>query len=342
MQQTVSLLTGQRVTSTLPVTASMVEAFTEFSGDRNPLHVDAEAARTLGMPRRVAHGAILLAEVSRIIGMEMPGHGALWLSSQFDFRKPVFVGDTVQLEVQVEHHSPALGVVVLAIRVVNARDETVLEGSANVKLLEGVMPLAYTPLEKQTVLVTGGTRGLGAEISRFLAERGATVIAAFRTDEEAATALKDDLTSEAASRLHTVRCDIQDEAQVDALFARLAEEGRTLDSVVHAASPAISDVPFTELSWDHFDPFLKTYVKGGLLLAQAAAKQFEGVEAGRFVLIGSEAVTSPRRGWLHYVTAKSAYVGLVRGLAAELAEAGATANLVSPASSTLPTCWETT
>jgi 3-oxoacyl-[acyl-carrier protein] reductase len=76
--------------------------------------------------------------------------------------------------------------------------------------------------------------------------------------------------------------------------------------------------------------FLATYVKGGLELVQRLMPSFQESGAGRVVFIGSEAVQSPRKHWAHYVTAKSAYLGLMRALSVELAEFGATVNLVSP------------
>ncbi len=240
------------------------------------------------------------------------------------------VGETVQVEIAVEHHSVAVDVVVLSISAFNARGDRVLAGSANVKLLEGVMPLSYAPVEEQAVVVTGGTRGLGATISRTLSSRGAKVIALYRSDDQAARSLTDELQVKSGNRFQTLRCNVQDSEDVSTLFEFLDDEQVVLDGIVHAASPELNTIPFADLSWTEVNRFLETYLKGALQIAQGCLTHFERAPAGRFILIGSEAVASPRRGWLHYVTAKSAYLGLVRSLALELAPLGATANLVSP------------
>lgn len=323
-------LKGEAVVSTLEVTEAVVAGFADFSRDRNPLHMEVGAARSLGFRRRVAHGGILIAEVSRIIGMQLPGPGALWLDSEFEFAAPVFVGDTVEVRVSVVHHSIAVGVVVLDILATNQSGTPVLKGSAKVKLLEGVMPLTYKPLVEQTVVVTGGTRGLGGATAAHLADRGAHVIALFRGDIHRAKVFQDSLDAKVEGRVQTVQCDVRDSSNVADLFDSLQGQGLTPTSIVHAASPILQDIALGELQWSDVHGFLETYVGGALNLIKHATPGFETAPGGRFVAIGSEAVTAPRKGWLHYVTAKSAFLGMVRGLAVELAPLGATANLVSP------------
>ncbi len=100
---------GQRFARTLIVGRDLVDDFAAASGDRNPIHMRRDAARAHGFPDRVAHGAILIAEVSRIIGLELPGPGALWISSEFEFIRPVYVGSEVEVEAGVRHVSPRSG-----------------------------------------------------------------------------------------------------------------------------------------------------------------------------------------------------------------------------------------
>lgn len=113
-----------------------VQAFAELSKDVNPLHLDGAVAGELGFPERVAHGMLSLSAISRLIGTELPGPGSLWVSQQFEFPNPVFIGNTVRARVTVEQVSTAVGIVVLRTEVLNVTTgATVLRGTARVRVL---------------------------------------------------------------------------------------------------------------------------------------------------------------------------------------------------------------
>ena len=84
---------GDRAEIKVDITDKLVRDFSEWSGDKNPLHVDAEYAQATRFHRRVAHGMSFGSLFSRLIGMNIPGPGALWVSQSFKFLKPVFIGD---------------------------------------------------------------------------------------------------------------------------------------------------------------------------------------------------------------------------------------------------------
>jgi len=178
------------------------------------------------------------------------------------------------------------------------------------------------------VLVTGGTRGIGATISRALLASGAEVVALYRSSEPTLTDLLPEDDPTASDRLLVRQCDVADSDSVAALFESLAD--RPVHSVVHAASPQVRDIPLEELEWDEVSPFMDTLVKGGLEIVRRCIPGFRETGTGRVVFIGSEAVHDPKAQWIHYATAKSALLGLARSLAVELASYGATANVVSP------------
>jgi 3-hydroxybutyryl-CoA dehydratase len=77
------------------VTAKMIEAFAEATGDRNPVHLDEEFARTSIFKTRVAHGMLSAGFISAVLGNMFPGVGTIYLSQSLQFRKPVFIGDRI-------------------------------------------------------------------------------------------------------------------------------------------------------------------------------------------------------------------------------------------------------
>ncbi|MFH1277868.1 MAG: SDR family oxidoreductase [Candidatus Eisenbacteria bacterium] len=323
------LETGQRYEFRETISEDLVDSFVRFSGDDNPLHTDRPTARRLGFPTRVAHGAILYSFVSRAIGTHLPGPGSLWFSADFEFNAPVHIGDSVTVRLEVEHFSPGLEIAVIGVDVENDRGETVLTGTAKVRILEEAMPRNFIPIKDQTVLVTGGTRGLGRTITASLLETGARVVATYVADKEAAkeTAAA---SRDAGTRLRTVRCDIAASSDLDGLFEAVRGFSDGLTAFVHCASPPLADISFRDLGWEACDKFLTTYVKSAIEIIQRSLPDFERSAAGRVVLIGSEAVQAPKKNWTHYIVGKAALNGLRNALSLELGEIGTSVNTISP------------
>ena len=127
---------GDTASCEVTVTEEDVDAFARLSQDDNALHMDDSVAREYGFPRRVAHGMLALSAISRLIGTQLPGHGALWLSQDVQFTTPVFVGDTFEAKVTVQQLSMGAQVVVLSTEARNlTTGGVVLRGTAKVRVL---------------------------------------------------------------------------------------------------------------------------------------------------------------------------------------------------------------
>ena len=111
----------------------LVRAFADLSGDHNPIHVDDEIAKKSRFGRRIAHGAILFSIVSKVLGMDMPGVGAVYLSQFCNFQLPVFIGDTVTLEAKIVEILPK-SVARISTVIKRQTGEIVMDGEARVKL----------------------------------------------------------------------------------------------------------------------------------------------------------------------------------------------------------------
>ncbi len=77
------------------VTEADVIIFAGISGDFNPIHVNDEFAKTQQFGKRVVHGCFSSALISAALGVKLFGPGALYISQKVDFRKPVYIGDTL-------------------------------------------------------------------------------------------------------------------------------------------------------------------------------------------------------------------------------------------------------
>jgi acyl dehydratase len=92
---------GQRATWTRTFTEDDVEAFARISGDRNPLHFDADFAAATRFGRPVVQGGLTAGLFNALVAMELPGPGSVFLHQEWDYHAPVYIGDTVTAEAEV-------------------------------------------------------------------------------------------------------------------------------------------------------------------------------------------------------------------------------------------------
>ena len=124
---------GQSIVYEQVIDDALVRAFAQVSGDLNPIHLDDEGAGRSRFGQRIAHGAILGAIISRVLGMEMPGMGTVYLGQTCTFKLPVYIGDTVRLEATIVELLPK-SVARIATVFTKQTGEVVLEGTVDVKL----------------------------------------------------------------------------------------------------------------------------------------------------------------------------------------------------------------
>jgi len=122
---------GQTASYSRTVTEREIQLFAELSGDRNPVHLDADyAAKTL-FKERIAHGMITGALISAAVACELPGPGTIYLGQQMTFQKPVKIGDTLTVRLEILEKLPKFKVRI-ATRVFNQHEELVVDGEADI------------------------------------------------------------------------------------------------------------------------------------------------------------------------------------------------------------------
>ena len=95
------LSVGREASLSKTVTEADIAAFAEISGDKNPVHLDAQYAAGTIFKERIAHGMLSAAYISAVFGMKLPGPGAIYISQTLNFKAPVKIGDTVITTVKV-------------------------------------------------------------------------------------------------------------------------------------------------------------------------------------------------------------------------------------------------
>ena len=125
-----TIAVGQTASRTLTVTADHVAKFAEISGDYNPLHFDEAFAAGTKFGRLVAQGGLTTGLLHALVAMDLPGPGTVFLSQEWKFTAPVFIGDTITARAEVLSVHESKPVTQLGMTVSRADGETVLEGSA--------------------------------------------------------------------------------------------------------------------------------------------------------------------------------------------------------------------
>jgi 3-hydroxybutyryl-CoA dehydratase len=92
---------GQAVESRKTISESDVYLFAGVTGDFNPLHVDEEFAKGTLFGARVAHGPLTFSLCAGLLGTELPGLGTIAISNQVSYQRPVYIGDTIAVRVEV-------------------------------------------------------------------------------------------------------------------------------------------------------------------------------------------------------------------------------------------------
>ncbi|WP_169763634.1 MaoC family dehydratase [Campylobacter mucosalis] len=92
---------GMTASYSQTITDADIKAFAGISGDRNPVHLDEEYASKSRYKKRIAHGLMTASYFSALFGTKIPGEGCVYVSQTLNFKRPVYIGDTVTAIVEV-------------------------------------------------------------------------------------------------------------------------------------------------------------------------------------------------------------------------------------------------
>ncbi len=121
---------GLKAIRSIRLTKDHVQTFAELSGDYNPLHFDEAFASQTKFGRLVVQGGLTTGLLHALVAMDMPGPGTVFLSQNWKFTAPVFIGDTISAEAEVLKVHESKPVTQLGIVVKRQDGEVVLEGEA--------------------------------------------------------------------------------------------------------------------------------------------------------------------------------------------------------------------
>ena len=173
---------GNKASIIHTITVGDIERFVELTGDDNKLHVDKEFAKKTEFKKPVVHGMLGASFISTLIGTKLPGDGALWYSQSLEFVRPVRIGDTITVQAEVISKNDKAKSIELKIEIFNQNKQVVTSGVSKVKVVEVEEAKSEntTTIEgeskRETVLVIGGSGGIGRAVVRQLVKGGFNVI----------------------------------------------------------------------------------------------------------------------------------------------------------------------
>lgn len=181
-------------------------------------------------------------------------------------------------------------------------------------------------------LVTGGSRGIGAETCRLLGEAGWSVAVNYRSDEAAAKQVAAKIAA-AGGKAITIKADTADPAQVAAMFATVDKELGTLTALVNNAAIAAKPGRFDEVDAATIHRLMAVNVFGYMYCTQEAIRRMatsKGGKGGAIVSVSSGASQGAAPSEALYAASKGAVNSLTLGLSQDLARDGIRINTVSP------------
>ena len=182
-----------------------------------------------------------------------------------------------------------------------------------------------TSLKGRSVLVTGGSKGIGKGIARVFAEAGAKVAIMARQLDLAQAAAKD-----IGHAAFGIGGDVTSLSSLEAAIASVVKQNGALD-VLCANAGIFPAARLEEMSEAQWDEVMDTNLKGTFLTLKAAIPHLKKSDQGRVIITSS--ITGPVTGypgWTHYGASKSGQLGFMRTACLELAKYGITVNAVMP------------
>ncbi len=179
-----------------------------------------------------------------------------------------------------------------------------------------------------SILITGGTRGIGLALSKAFACKGWKVASCYHLDEESAQKARTEMSRLTPDYL-LEKCDVTVEKTVSKMVKELADQWDGLDCVIHNAG-ATSNARILNTEETQWEDTLAVHLKGAFLISKAALRSMLRRRSGHLIFISSIVGTTGNIGQGAYTAAKAGLVGFSRSLAQEYGSKNIRSNVVCP------------
>ena len=331
---------GQTASFEVVVTERAIQAFARLTGDYGPVHMDRAFARRTRFRGPIAHGMLTSAYLSTLVGMYLPGKHAALLSHRVRYLKPIRAGDRLTIQGEVVAKQERHGLIELNVTMTNQRGERAIEGT--VETLISPPPkkgLNMSDLKRerlaldykgQVALVTGASRGIGEATAQLFAHHGARVVVNYFYGKDDAEAVVADIKQHGGQAV-AWQADVRNTDQVQRMVEAAVGRFGSVDILINNAMNQAAPRPFERMRWDDVQMDIDVAVKGAFNCIEALLPTMLRQRRGKIISLTTVYTNgTPPPGFVSYLTAKSALLGLTRALAVEYAPQNISFNVVSP------------
>lgn len=183
-------------------------------------------------------------------------------------------------------------------------------------------------LNGKTAIVTGASRGIGAEIAKYLAKEGARIAVNYSGSQAKAEEVVNEITANGGEAF-AIQASVSDVESVSAMISETMNRFGSIDILVNNAG-ITRDNLLMRMKENEWDDVINTNLKGVFLCTKAVTRQMMKQRSGRIINISSVVGVSGNAGQANYVAAKAGVIGLTKTTAKELASRNINVNAIAP------------
>ena len=331
MSKYLEIAIGDTAEITHKLTQQDIEKFVDLTGDDNKIHTDSEYASTTSFKKPVAHGMLGASFISTIIGTKLPGDGSLWYSQSLEFLLPVRIDDTLKIVAVVTKKVDRTQTIELQTDVYNQHKQKVTSGKAKIRVVKSTKKSNQTEetIAANSVLVIGGTGGIGSATCLQLAKDGFNVAIHYHNNRKKAENLKKNIIKN-GNKAVVVTGDIYSKSNVREIKMSSERVIGNISVIVNCSTIPFYSKKFSDLDWGDLYSHYDSNIKISYNLLKAFTPDWKNNKFGKFIGLTTLYTEQPKPELLGYITGKTALNGFIKALAVELGPTGVRLNLVSP------------
>jgi len=331
MSKYVDIAVGDKAEIIHKITQEDIDKFVDLTGDDNKIHTDIVYASTTSFKKPVAHGMLSASFISTIIGTKIPGDGALWYSQSLEFLHPVRIGDTLKVVALVTKKIDRTQTIVLQTDVYNQYKQNVTTGIAKVKVVKTNAKInqSNNSDKARSVLVIGGTGGIGSETCLQLAKDGFNIAIHYHNNKNKATEIKKTII-DSGRKAVIVTGDLYNESDINEIKVSAERIIGNISVIVNCSTIPIYTKKFTSMEWSDMKSYYSSNIKVSFNLLKVFMPDWQNNKFGKYIGLTTLYTEQFKPELLGYITGKTALNGFIKALAVELGPIGVRLNLVSP------------